>query len=84
MPALWLLLLPNLLLPLGRAWWATILSLAPAAALLGLGAAAWHRGMVSGVWLAPWEIVVAILALALAFVRSGRIKRKRKKKKGRR
>lgn len=83
-PALGLLLLPNLLLPLGRAWWATALSLGPAAAVIVLGAAAWQRGMVSGVWLAPWEIVVAILALALAFVRPGRIKKKKKKKKGRR
>jgi hypothetical protein len=36
---------------------------------------------VSGVWLAPWEIVVAILALTLAFVRPARVKKKRKKKR---
>jgi hypothetical protein len=80
-PALWMLLLPNLLLPLGRARWATALALSPLAALLALGALAWHRGMVSGVWLAPWEIVVAILALTLAFVRPARVKKKRKKRK---
>ena len=45
-----------------------MLALAPAVALVGLGAAAWWRGAVSGVWLAPWEIVVAFLAFALAFV----------------
>ena len=51
--------------------------------LVALGTAAWLRGMVSGVWLAPWEIVVAILALVLAFLRPpGR--KKRRKKKGRR
>ncbi len=83
-PALWILLLPNLLLPLGRTRWATAVSLAPVAALLGLGAVAWNRGMVSGVWLAPWEIVVAILALALAFVRPARLKKKKGKKKRRR
>ena len=40
--------------------------------------------MVSGVWLAPWEIVVAILALALAFVRPARIKKKKKNRKKKR
>jgi hypothetical protein len=83
-PALWLFLLPNVLLPLGRARWATLLALAPAAALVALGAAAWYRGMVSGVWLAPWEIVVAILALVLAFVRPAKLKRRKKGKKKRR
>jgi hypothetical protein len=83
-PALWLFLLPNVLLPLGRARWATLLALAPAAALVALGAAAWYRGMVGGVWLAPWEIVVAILALVLAFVRPAKLKRMKKKGKKRR
>jgi hypothetical protein len=82
-PALWILLLPNVLLPLGRARWATVLALAPLAALLTLGSAAWYRGMVSGVWLAPWEIVVAILALALAFIRPARAKKKKRKTKRR-
>ncbi len=82
--ALGLLLLPNLLLPLGRARWATALAVSPAVAIVGVGAAAWARGMVSGVWLAPWEIVVAILAFALAFVRPARIRKKKNKKKKRR
>jgi hypothetical protein len=79
-PALWVFLLPNLVLPLGRARWATTLAVAPFLALLALGTVAWARGMVSGVWLAPWEIAVAILALALAFVRPARLKRKKKKR----
>ena len=83
-PALWLLLLPNVLLPLGRARWATALAVAPAAALVGLGAAAWYRGLVSGVWLAPWEVIVAILALALAFIRPGRIRKSTRGTKKRR
>jgi hypothetical protein len=71
-PALWLLLVPNLLLPLARAWWATLLALAPSAALVALGSVAWYRGAAAGVWLAPWVIAVVVLALSLAFVRGGK------------
>jgi hypothetical protein len=67
-PALWILLVPLLVLPWRRAWWTVLLALAPAGALVALGAAAWWRGAVSGLWLAPWELVVAFLAFALAFV----------------
>ncbi len=70
-PALWILLLPNLLLPFARGLWASLLALAPFAALVGIGAAAWWRGAVDGVWVAPWQIAVAILALTLAFVGRG-------------
>lgn len=69
--ALWLLLVPQLLLPLRRAWWTAAVSLAPFLALVAIGAAAWWRGVVNGVWLAPWEIVVALVALALAHVAPG-------------
>ena len=82
--ALWVFLLPNLVLPLGRARWATTLAVTPLLALLALGTVAWARGMVSGVWLAPWEIAVAILALALAFVRPAHLKKKKKGKRSRR
>ena len=71
-PALWVLLVPNLLLPLARSWWTTLLSLAPGLALVALGGAAWYRGFVSGIWLAPWEVAAASFALALAFVCRGR------------
>ena len=66
-PALWLLLVPHLLLPWRRTWWTALLALAPAAALLAIGAAAWWREAVNGVWLAPWEVAVGVLALVLAF-----------------
>ena len=67
-PALWLLLLPHLLLPWRRSWWSVLLALAPAVSLVAIGASAWWREAVNGVWLAPWEIVVAALALAMAFL----------------
>ncbi len=70
-PALWLLLVPQLVLPWRRSWWTVLLSLGPALALLAIGASAWWRGAVNGVWLAPWEIAVAGLALALAFLGLG-------------
>jgi hypothetical protein len=79
-PTLWVLLLPNVVPPLTRARWATALALAPLLALLVLGSAAWMRGMAGGVWLAAWEIVVLILALALAFVRPRRSGRKAKRR----
>jgi len=70
-PALWILLVPQLLLPLRRTWWTVLLSLAPFLALVGLGVAAWWRGPVNGLWLAPWEIGIALAATALAFVGFG-------------
>jgi hypothetical protein len=70
-PALWILLAPHVLLPWRRSWWTALLALGPALGLLGLGVAAWWRGVVNGVWLAPWEIAVAGLALALAFLGLG-------------
>jgi hypothetical protein len=67
-PALWLLLVPLLLLPWRRSWWTVLLALAPAGSLLAIGVSAWWREALDGVWLAPWEIAVALLALALAFL----------------
>ncbi len=66
LPALWVFLLPNLATPLRRRSGTVFLSLLPALSLVGLGAVAWWRGAVSGVWLAPWEIVLAASALAFA------------------
>jgi hypothetical protein len=68
-PTLWVLLLPNLVLPFAKRRLPRLLALVPLLALLGLGAVAWRRGMVAGLWLAPWECVVAALALLLSFVR---------------
>ena len=70
-PALWVLLVPVLLLPWRGAWWTVVLALGPAVALVALGVAGWWRGAVNGVWLAPWEIVLVFLAFALAFLGLG-------------
>ncbi len=66
-PALWILLLPLVVLPASRAWWTRVAALAPFLALAALGAAAWQRGMVTGFWLAPWEAGLLLGALVLAF-----------------
>ena len=53
-PALWVFLAPHLLLPFARRWWAVALALAAARrAARAIGFAAWWRGAVNGVWLAP-------------------------------
>jgi hypothetical protein len=70
-PALWVFLLPLVIPPFTRRWWAALVALAPALALVGIGAAAWWRGAVRGVWLEPWELALAGVALALAFVWPG-------------
>jgi hypothetical protein len=69
-PVLWVFLLPNLLLPIAGSRWLRLASWAPLAALVGLGVAAWRRGLVAGVWLAPWELAAAALALALLHLRA--------------
>lgn len=70
-PALWVFLLPLALLPFTRRWWAVLLALLPALALAAVGAYALSRGAVRGVWLEPWELGVAAVALALGFVWPG-------------
>ena len=86
-PTLWVLLLPLLLMPLKRAWWTALAALLPALALVAIGAAAWHRGVVSGLWLAPWELVMLLAALALAFFGlgpvAGRVRKPRAPRKAR-
>ena len=79
-PALWVFLLPNLLLPVLPRALTAALSLLPVLALVGVGAVACSRGHARGLWLGPWEIAVLVLALALALVRSGRGKAQRKSK----
>jgi hypothetical protein len=43
-PALWILLIPLLVLPWRRSWWTTVLALAPAVGLVAMGVAGWWRG----------------------------------------
>lgn len=84
-PVLWVFLLPNLLLPFGGPRWIKLAAWTPLASLLGLGVAAWRRGMVSGLWLAPWELGAAALALALLLVRAPTLRpRARSPRAGRR
>jgi hypothetical protein len=79
---LWVYPLPALLALGGWRLWRFLLSLTPLASLLALGAAAWSRGLVHGIWLSPWELVVAALALVLLWLspparRAPRSRRKR-------
>jgi len=67
--AVFTLLLPNALLPMGRRRLGTLVALAPFAALLVLVAVGWWRGMLLGTWLAPWEMAAFLGALVLAFLR---------------
>lgn len=68
-PTLWVLLVPNLLLPITRRWWAVAAAALPAAGLAALGVAAWARDAVSGLWLAPWQLAALVLTFALTLVR---------------
>jgi hypothetical protein len=69
-PALWVFLLPSFA-ALARPRWVKTLSLLPLVALVALGLAAAWRGRVSGVWLAPWELAVAVGAFALLWLPRG-------------
>jgi hypothetical protein len=71
-PALWAFLLPSFA-TLARPRWLKALSLFPLFALVGLGLAAAWRGHVSGVWLAPWELAVAVGAFALLWLPQGAV-----------
>jgi len=70
-PALWIFLLANVF-TLPRVRVLSLLSLLPPIALLALGVQAWRQGAVDGIWLAPWEVAVVMLAFALLFVRAGK------------
>ncbi len=67
-PALWALLPPLLVFGLVRGRSVRLVSLAPLAALVALVTAGWRRGMVGGLWLAPWDLGLALVVVALLFV----------------
>jgi hypothetical protein len=64
--ALWVFFLPNLLAGGPRAL--TVLAILPLAALAALCSAAWARGFATGLWVAPWELLLGAAALALLWL----------------
>jgi hypothetical protein len=68
LPALFVLLAPNLLPLVPRRPFLLLLALAPALGLAGLGLAAYLRGFVHGTFLTPWEGLAAAGALGLALL----------------
>jgi hypothetical protein len=68
---LWVFLLPNLLAS-ARGALVLALALAPLAALVGLCLVAWMRGFATGLWIAPWEVLLAVAALALLWLTGAR------------
>jgi hypothetical protein len=68
-PILWSFLLPNVL-SVPRRRFLAALSLLPLVSLVLLGALAWQRGFVSGVWLGPLELIGVGVGLALLFLPS--------------
>lgn len=80
-PVLWIFLLPLVVGSFsGRSLW-LVLSFLPGLALAALGALAWRRGFVSGIWFETWEVALLWLVVAALFVR-GRGEGGRKRKKG--
>jgi Peptidase family M28 len=71
-PALWVFLLPNLLprfqVAAARRWWAALAAMAPALSLAVFGLVAWHRDFIAGSFVEPWELALAVVALALLLV----------------
>ncbi|HEY7515683.1 MAG TPA: M28 family peptidase, partial [Vicinamibacteria bacterium] len=71
-PALWVFLLPNMIPRwrpgLARRWPVTLGAHLPLLCLLGLAAAAWRRGMVSGLLVGPLDVALAGLGLSLLLV----------------
>lgn len=70
-PALFAFFLWNVLTAFGPRLLGLVLGALPVLALLGVGALAWSRGVVTGVHPAVWELVLGALAAALALA-SGR------------
>ncbi|HEU4531180.1 MAG TPA: hypothetical protein VFR59_08335, partial [Steroidobacteraceae bacterium] len=68
---LWVFLLPNLLAG-ARGALVSGLALSPLAALVTLSVVAWMRGFAGGLWIAPWELLLAAGALALLWLTAAR------------
>jgi hypothetical protein len=80
---LWVFLLPNLLAGVVRGFW-NLVALAPLAGLVAICLAAWARGMAAGLWIEPWELAVAAVALALPWLTAGGWRRAGRTARGRR
>ena len=78
-PALWAFLLPNLVTAWRRDLLAAVPSLLPLLALVGLAVATFWRGMASGLWLGPWDLGAAALALGLLWAGPGAAGKGRRK-----
>ncbi len=66
-PTVWIFTLPSLVPLLHRRLWTSLFALAPLALLAAMGGYAWRKGAVNGLWFAPWELGVLVLALALVW-----------------
>jgi peptidase M28-like protein len=71
-PALWVFVVANAVTALPRRPWTVAAALLPVLLLLILGGAAWRRGYVAGLWLGPWEITAAAVAMVLLFAGTSR------------
>jgi hypothetical protein len=69
---LWAFGLANVLAPLAHRWWVRLAALFPLIGALGLGLAAWRRGVIGGLWLRPWELALFGLLALLAMLPVGR------------
>ncbi len=67
-PTVWFFALPGLLLPLSRGWWAKLIAVLPAAGVAGVAWMAWHKGLVAGLWWAPWELAIFGLAALTVWI----------------
>jgi peptidase M28-like protein len=67
-PALWVVVLPAFVSGVIRRRWGVVAGMIPPLALAALGAAAWARGMVTGVWVGPLDAGLALAGLAMLIV----------------
>jgi len=75
--SVWVFVLPSLVPLYKRRLWTSAMTLVPVGALVAMGGYAWRRGAVDGLWLVPWEVTVAGLALILVWLLPRRARRRR-------
>jgi hypothetical protein len=67
-PTLWVFLIPNLVTAISRRALAVVVAVLPALALVATVGLSHQRGLAQGLWLQPWELILAGLAVALLLV----------------